>query len=40
MYPVISVIVNVLPANTQIMAIDVFVNGQSAISRIFDGMVL
>jgi len=34
MFPVISVIVYVLPANNKIMAINMFVDGQSAISRI------
>jgi len=38
MYQVISVIVDLLPANTKIMAIDMFVDGQSEIFRILCGI--
>jgi len=38
LYPVISVIVDSLPANTKIGGIDKFVDGQSAISRILGGL--
>jgi len=38
LYSVISVIVDQLPANTKIMAIDMFVDGQSEISRILCGI--
>ena len=39
LYSVISVIVDLLPADTKRMAIDMFVDGQSAISRILGGLL-